>query len=133
MDANTHFTSSMSKIVLIADDDTMITQLFNLGFEKTNQDVIVRSAATGERAIASMQEEEPHVLILDIRIPKGDGFAVLEHMKERHSQVPVIVLTNYRDDAYEKKCAHYGVKDYIVKHDHKFDKIMERVCEYIAD
>lgn len=121
----------MSKTILIADDDAMIMQIFSLGLEQTDSDVRVHSALTGESAISAIKTVKPDILVLDIRMPQGDGFSVLEYLKKEKITLPVVVLTNYRNDDYIARCRSYGVKDYLVKHEMKIDRIVERVSACI--
>jgi len=126
--SNTH----MLKKILIADDDAMILQIVSLGMEQRNNDVSVHGATTGEETIAAINAVKPDVVVLDIRMPQGDGFSVLEHLKNQNNTVPVVILTNYRNDDYQAKCRAYGVKDYLIKHEMKMDRIVERVNACIA-
>lgn len=117
----------MQKTILIADDDDMIMQIFSLGMEQNNSDVHIHSSGTGEATIAAIMSVKPDVIVLDIRMPHGDGFSVLDYLRKEKSEIPVVVLTNYRNDEYVEKCRTYGVKDYLVKHEMKIDRIVERV------
>jgi two-component system response regulator YesN len=117
----------MSKTILIADDDAMIMQIFTLGMEQLASDVHIHSSMTGESTISAIESMKPDVLVLDIRMPQGDGFTVLDYLKKQKNNMPVVVLTNYRDDEYVEKCRTYGVKDYLIKHEMKIDRIVERV------
>lgn len=122
----------MSKTILIADDDAMIMQIFSLGMEQNSSDVRIHSSSTGESTIIALESIKPDILVLDIRMPQGDGFSVLDYMKKKKINLPVIVLTNYRNDEYLEKCRAYGVKDYLIKHEMKIDRIVERVSECLA-
>ncbi|HVW66599.1 MAG TPA: response regulator transcription factor [Candidatus Peribacteraceae bacterium] len=121
----------MPKTILIADDDPMIMQIVSLGMEQKNSDAVIRSTATGETTITSIEESVPDLIVLDIRMPGGDGFTVLEHLKKNKLSIPVVILTNYRTDAYIEKSRTYGVKDYLVKHELKLDGIISKVSSYL--
>lgn len=122
----------MSKTILIADDDAMIMQIFSLGMEQNSSDVQIHSTSTGESTIIAIKKVKPDVLVLDIRMPQGDGFTVLEYLKKEKMNIPVVILTNYRNDDYVTKCREYGVKDYLVKHEMKIDGIVQRVSACFA-
>ena len=122
----------MSKTILIADDDAMIMQIFSLGLEQVNADVHLHSAGTGDSAIDAIKKLKPDLLVLDIRMPQGDGFSVLDYLKTQNSDMPVVILTNYLNDDYMTRCKNYGVKEYMVKHEMKIDRIVERVSACMA-
>lgn len=122
----------MAKTILIADDDSTIVKLFHLDAESRNTDVVIRTSATGEETIEMLKHGKPDVLVLDIRMPKGDGFTVLEHLQKHKIDLPVIILTNYRNDEYLKKSKTYGqVKEYIVKHETRIDRVIGTVGSYL--
>jgi DNA-binding NarL/FixJ family response regulator len=121
----------MTKRLLIADDDAMLLQLLRLDFEQRNSQVEIVTAEDGDQAIASIEASNPHILVLDLRMPKSDGFKVLEHIKASKYDFPVIVLTNYNKPEYREKCTHYGVHEYIVKSETRFSQIMGKLEEYV--
>jgi|GEM_PF-4931590 len=117
----------MSPRILIADDDQTICSLFSLDCETRGSEAIVSSASSGDEAIAAIDRLQPQVLVLDLRMSKGDGFHVLDHLKSIGSTMPVIVVTNYKNAAYEERCREYGVKQYIIKHEQSMSKIVDTV------
>ena len=121
----------MPKTILIADDDPMITQIIGFGMEQSSKDVTVRSTMTGQATIKALEENTPDVLVLDIRMPQGDGFTVLEHLQKTKSTLPVVILTNYKTAEYMEKSQSYGVKEYLVKHELKLDAILKHVGSYL--
>lgn len=124
----------MAKTILIADDDSTIVKLFHLDAESKDTDVIIRTSVTGEETIEMLNAGKPDVLVLDIRMPKGDGFTVLEHLQKHNIDLPVIILTNYRTDEYLKKSKTYGqVKEYIVKHETRIDRVIDTVGSYLTE
>lgn len=122
----------MAKTILIADDDATIMKLFSLNMEMSEADIHIRTAENGDEAIDSIEREKPSVLVLDIRMPRSDGFSVLEHLKKSGHDIPVVILTNYNNPEYVKKCEHYGVHEYLVKHEHRMDSIVEKVTSYLG-
>ncbi len=118
----------MSKTILIADDDTLITQLFHLGCEQSERNLTVISANNGTTAISQIEEKSPDVVVLDLRMPQGDGFSVLEFMQSHNLSIPVVVLTNSLTEENYARCQKYGVKECLIKHEMKLDGIVDRVC-----
>jgi len=121
----------MTKRLLIVDDDSMFIQLLELDLDKRSMIVDLKRAHDGLQAIEAIENAQPHVLVLDLRMPNADGFAVLEHIKERNYGFPVIVLTNYSRPDYREKCSQYGVHEYIVKNEMPLAQIMGKVQEYV--
>lgn len=122
----------MAKNILVADDDLTMMQLMSIDFTNKNMDVVVRSASDGVEAMDAIDRTKPDLLVLDLRMPKADGFAVLEHLQKTHSDVPVVVLTNYDLPDYREKCTTSGVKEFIVKHKMPLQGILQRVTAYVA-
>lgn len=117
----------MSARILLADDDQTISTLFSLDCETRGIDVMVSTATSGDDAIAAIDRLRPEVLVLDLRMSKGDGFHVLEHLKASGSTMPVVVVTNYKNDAYIERCKEYGVRNYMIKHEHPMSRIVDTV------
>lgn len=123
----------MSKTILVADDDSTIVKLFSLDAESRNRDVSIHSSGTGEETMEMLASHKPDILVLDIRMPKGDGFTVLEYLKKHNIDIPVVILTNYRTTEYLKKSKTYAqVKEYIVKHESRIDRIIDTVGSYLT-
>lgn len=123
----------MSQTVLIADDDATIVKLFSLDAENRETNITIRSSATGEETIDMLTHNTPDVLVLDIRMPKGDGFTVLEYLQKHNINLPVVILTNYQNEEYVKKSKTFSqVKEYMIKHEMRIDRIIDTVGSYLA-
>lgn len=123
----------MSKTILIADDDATVVKLFHLDLEQRDLDISVRSACNAKEAVAAIAEHHPSVLILDLRMPHGDGFSVLDHLQESHPSLPVIILTNYRTPEYIEKSKTYGnVKEFLVKYETKMDRVIDAISSHMG-
>lgn len=123
----------MSKTILIADDDSTVVKLFQLDTESKDIDIVIRSSSNGEETITAIATHKPDVIVLDIRMLKGDGFHVLDHMKKENMDIPVVILTNYQSDEYIAKSKKYGnVKNYLVKHDVPMSRVIDTVSAVIA-
>ena len=102
-------------VVLVADDDPAMRALFATilkpqGFE-------VAEAADGLEALDQAQRLSPAILLLDMDMPRLDGFGVLEALRRRLAgrSVPVIVVTAHDDPASEARCIELGAEDYLTK------------------
>lgn len=121
----------MSPRILIADDDQTICTLFALDCEARNSEAHVSTARSGDEAIEAIARLQPQVLVLDLRMTKGDGFHVLEHLKSIGSTMPVVVVTNYKNDSYSARCKEFGVRSYIIKHEQPMSRIVDTVHAYL--
>ncbi len=103
----------MSKArILVVDDEPSILKHVSVSLRLQQYEVV--QAIDGEQALLAMEENLPALLILDIAMPKLDGFEVCRRIRE-WSQVPIIMLSA-REGAEDKvKCLRMGADDYLVK------------------
>lgn len=97
--------------ILIVDDEPSIGTLYAEEFEDEGYDV--KTAASGEEALAVIDAFAPDVVTLDIKMPGMDGIATLRRIKERHRALPVILCTAY--DEYKADFGSWACDAYIVK------------------
>lgn len=98
--------------VLIVEDDASISELLTLYFAAKGYEV--RTAHDGQEALARMQEREPDLMLLDIVLPKLNGWGVLTAVRAR-SRIPVILLTSLDDTEDVIKGLSLGADDYLRK------------------
>jgi len=124
----------MSKRVLIVDDDSLLTKFFEFEMHKNaTQPISVFSADDGLEAILHIDRMCPDLLVLDIRLPKADGFAVLEHMKQKNYNFPVLILTNYDKDEYREQCRKYEhVLEYLLKRTLVPRELVKKIEQYLG-
>lgn len=113
--------------ILIAEDEESLAlvlkeKLINSGFD-------AKVARDGESAMDLLRSFKPELLLLDLIMPKKDGFAVMQEMKEdaEIAHIPVIVLSNLGEDENIKKALQLGAKDYFVKSQHPINEIVEKI------
>ncbi len=119
----------MSKHVLIAEDDTLLADM--MGKILRRYDVRVTITYNGKEAIQALEKEVPDVLVLDVLMPVLDGHAVLEVLKIRKLDIPVIVVSNLSDKMTQQKCREMNVKDYFIKNDIDDDGLWPAVEKYL--
>ena len=101
-----------NKKVLIVDDDTNICELLRLYLEKDGFDTVI--ANDGEAAIVKFNVEEPDIILLDIMLPKLDGWQVRRTIR-KNSTVPIIMLTA-KGETFDKILGlDLGADDYVTK------------------
>ncbi len=116
--------------VLCIDDDPAITAAIRLRLSR--YDVEVLTASDGKEGIWTALNEQPDVIITDLRMPEGDGDYVVECLKGRAdtSEIPIITLTGKRDSQSEHWMRTLGVKHYLFK-PLKEEKLISALREYV--
>ena len=101
--------------IMVVDDDSDLRQALGLRLRANNFDTV--NACDGYSAIAMAQKERPHLIILDLGLPAGDGFAVLKSLQEYPglSDIPVIVLTARDPESSEKRTLEAGAVAFFQK------------------
>ena len=98
--------------ILVVDDDTNISRLEQLYLEKENYEV--RTADSGDAALAEFRRLPPDLILLDVMLPGMDGYQVLKNVRKA-GNIPVIMVTA-RGETFDKVlCLELGADDYITK------------------
>ena len=101
------------KPIWIVDDDQSIR--FVLEKALTREEFAVRSFTNSRDALAALDDDEPQVLVSDIRMPGGSGIELLNKIKARHRDLPVIIMTAYSDLDSAVSAFQGGAFDYLPK------------------
>jgi len=101
--------------IVIAEDDTVLRDLCLRKFDTTVYDV--RTAVDGEDTLKKISELKPDLVLLDINMPVLDGFGVLEKLPKETRTFPVVILSNFDDQANRERAKSYGIDGYFVKKD----------------
>ena len=101
--------------ILLVEDDHFLVEIYATKFEEAGLPLLV--AETGEKGIEMAQKEKPDLVVLDILLPKMDGFEVLKKLKKHREtrDIPVLLLTNLSQAADVEEGLKLGAKDYLVK------------------
>lgn len=102
----------MSRKVLVVDDEKLIVKGVRFSLEQDGMEV--DCAYDGEEALEKIKANEYDIVLLDIMLPKMDGFEVCQHVRE-FSDVPILMLTAKGDDMDKILGLEYGADDYITK------------------
>ena len=115
--------------VLIVDDSTLVRErLAGLLSELGNVELVDQAGSGGE-ALAAMQRSRPDVVILDIRMPGGNGIQLLKAIKSGAASPVVIVFTAFPFPQYRKKCLEAGA-DFFFDKDTGFERIVEALDDW---
>ena len=102
----------MSRKVLVVDDEKLIVKGIRFSLEQDGMDV--DCAYDGEEALEMAQEKKYDIILLDLMLPKMDGFEVCQQIRE-FSNVPIVMLTAKGEDMDKILGLEYGADDYITK------------------
>lgn len=121
----------MAKILVVEDEKPMSSIL---GKELKKLDHEVEFAYDGAEAVKKAETINPDLILLDLILPKINGFEVLEKVKADSSisSIPVIILSNLGTDEDIKHAMKLGAVDYYVKAQHPLLEIVEKVSEFLA-
>jgi DNA-binding response OmpR family regulator len=102
-------------LVLVADDDPDILSLVTLRLERDGYEVI--GAPDGERAVEEALERTPDLALIDVSMPKLDGYEVTERLRQHEptSAIPIILLTAGVQDSDVARGIEAGADDYVKK------------------
>ena len=104
--------SEKRKVLVVDDEDALRTVLSG---ELTSEGYDVGTAADGDDAISTLQNQTFDLVLLDIKMPRMNGFEVLKFVKEKHPETKVVMLTGFADlkNAIESK--KLGAEDFVSK------------------
>lgn len=101
-----------NKKILVVDDEKPISDIIKFNLVKEGFTVI--TAYDGEEAVAKVKQSQPDLILLDVMLPKLDGFQVLRKIREQNA-TPVIMLTAKEEEVDKVLGLELGADDYITK------------------
>ncbi|MBX9246158.1 response regulator transcription factor [Actinotalea ferrariae] len=101
--------------VAVVDDQTLVRQGIRSLLGLSPDIEVVAEGEDGDDALAVVAAGEVDVLLLDLRMPRRDGIATLEALRERGDEVPVLVLTTFDDDELVLRALRAGARGYLLK------------------
>ncbi len=119
---------STNAFIYLVEDDSFISGMYQTKLK--NMGYTVELAADGEVAWARLQQDPlPDLVLLDVVLPKKDGFEILEELRanERTKDLPVILLTNLGQKPDVERGVKLGADDYIIKAHYTPSEVMEKV------
>ncbi len=103
--------------LMIVDDNADLVQALSLGLQLQWQDCRVVTAKDGEEALSVFYQESPDIILLDVNMPKMDGFEVCRQLKSQPptADIKVVMLTARGADTDRQQARQAGADDYFVK------------------
>ncbi len=115
----------MSKKILIIEDEKPIARAMELKLKKAGFDAQI--ASNGEDALKILQKDSFDLALLDLVMPKVDGFGVLEEIKNKKIKIKIVVTSNLSQDNHIKKAKELGAIDFLIKSDTSIVEIVNKV------
>ncbi len=118
--------------VLLVEDDSFLANIYKTKFEMEGFKISI--SENGEIALADVKKKKPAIILLDILLPKLDGFAVLSKLKEDKDtkDIPVILLTNLGQKDDVQKGLDMGAVDYLIKAHFKPSEVVDKVKKVLS-
>lgn len=117
------------KKILLVEDDPFLIEMYQNKFVAGGLEVV--TAEDGENALRKIEKEYFDLLVLDIIMPKLNGFEVLrklrQHQDQKKAQVPVVILTNLEQKSDMDQSLELGANDYIIKADFTPSEILNKI------
>jgi len=119
--------------VLLVEDDNFLVEMYTTKFELEGFKVV--TAEDGQKGIEAAGEEKPDIILLDILMPKMDGFSVLEQLKKNPAtqDIPVILLTNLGQKEDVKKGFDLGAAGYLIKAHFMPSEVVEKIKKILEE
>lgn len=120
------------KVILLVEDDTFLAGMYKTKFEMEGFKVI--TAEDGLKGFQLAKEKDVDIILLDILLPKMDGFEVLEKIRASKDtkDLPVIMLTNLGQKEDVKKGLERGADGYLIKAHFMPSEVVEKVKSVLA-
>lgn len=117
------------KRILIMEDEKAMARALELKLKHAGFEAV--AVFDGEQGLELLAKESFSLILLDLVMPKVDGFKVLEALAEKKDKTPVIVLSNLSQADDEKRARSMGAKDFFIKSNTPIAIITDKVTEFL--
>jgi len=121
--------STQTKILII-EDETALSEVLSAKIKKEGYEVTV--AVDGEDGFKKIKDWHPDLILLDIVMPKMNGYEVLEKINEEKINIPVIIISNSGQPVELEKIKTLGAVDYLIKTKFDPDQVIAKIKKYLA-
>jgi len=117
----------IKKRILLVEDEAFLSSLLELKLEQEGFEV--EKAMDGEEAFNMLDTAKPYLILLDLILPKRNGFEFLEMLRNdpRFNKVPVIITSNLGQDTDVERGKTFGVIEYIIKNKLTIEELVNKV------
>lgn len=122
----------MAKKIFIVEDEAAL--LYALEAKLRLEGFEVETATDGEQAVEKLKAYKPDLIILDIILPKIDGWDVLQQLRAiaKLNTVPVMIVTNLTDKHSRERGVELGVNNFLVKSDFDLEELVKKIKEVFS-
>ncbi|MFA5021892.1 MAG: response regulator [Patescibacteria group bacterium] len=124
---------SKKKSILLVEDDEFLAELYATKLNLEGYEVSL--AVSGDKGLKLIREKKPDLVLLDIILPKMDGFEILKAVKEDKAlkDIPIILLTNLSQKDEVKKGLELGAVDYLIKAHFMPSEVVKKIKQVMGD
>ncbi len=101
--------------ILIADDHPLFSQGLAYVLNRVEKYYLIGQAKNGEEVLTLIDEHQPDVAVLDVQMPKKDGFEVAKYILREKLPTKIVFLTMFKEKEFVKKIFEMGIKGYVLK------------------
>lgn len=118
--------------ILVVEDETFLVKIYSVKLKKEGFDVSI--ATDGEEAVKLAAEVKPDLILLDLILPKLNGFEALERIRQNpiNKSTPVLVLSNLGQEEDIKRAESLGATDYLVKANFSIQDIVAKIKQVLG-
>ncbi len=119
--------------ILLIEDDSFLSGMYDTKMKLEGFDVVL--AEDGAKGLELAVSQGPDIILLDIILPKMDGFTALKHLKDNPEtkKIPVILMTNLGQKEDVERGIALGAQDYLVKAHFMPSEVVEKIRQYLGD
>lgn len=118
------------KTVLLCDDNEDMVDLTKLVLSDSGYELI--TAADGEKAVSLCLEQQPDLVLMDIRMPNMDGFTATRTLRSEGYDKPIVILTGSEKEEDREEAQKAGCNDYVLK-TMDMNEVVEVLDRYLAE
>ena len=119
------------KKILVVEDDKFLLKAYEIKFKQSDFDVIL--ATDGINGFKLAEKEKPSLIILDLMLPRMNGFEFLKKIKsdEKLKNIPIIVVSNLGQKNDCEKAIKLGAKEFLIKTNYSLEEIIKKIKGYL--
>lgn len=119
------------KTILIVEDDKFLMKAYSIKIKNAGFNVL--SSSNGEEGLQMAKERKPDIIVLDLLLPRVDGFEFLKRIKadDELKSIPVLTISVLGQKNDQEKALSLGAEAYFIKTEYKLEEIIDKIKEYL--